>query len=338
MSVTVVGLTKVFAGSRRHPAPVRAVDGVDLEVAEGELLVLVGPSGSGKTTLLRCIAGLESPDLGTVTIADRDVTRARAGDRDIAMVFQEYALYPHLSARRNITLGLESRKVATDVIESKVSEVADLLDIGDALDRLPAELSGGERQRVALARAIVRDPALFLMDEPLSNLDASLRARTRADIRSLQRRLGTSTLYVTHDQVEAMTMGDRVAVLRAGKVEQIADPDTLYAAPATGFVARFVGSPPMNLLASAAWGLSNGAPVSGVRAEDLRIVPQGRVTGEVAAVERLGGHSIVHVRRGDQQILVVLHSEAPPVEGDRVDLDFRDEDVRRFESMDGALL
>jgi multiple sugar transport system ATP-binding protein len=337
VTVSVAGLSKAYGGTRRHPAPVRAVDGVDLEVRDGELLVIVGPSGSGKTTLLRCIAGLERVDEGRITIGGRDVTDVPAGDRDIALVFQEYALYPHLSAARNITLGLEARKVAPETIRAKLAEVAQLLDLTDALERLPSELSGGERQRVALARAIVREPAAFLMDEPLSNLDAALRARTRADIRSLQRRLGTTTIYVTHDQVEAMTMGDRVAVLRGGRLEQVAEPQTLYDSPASGFVARFLGSPPMNVVPSGALGLDGArAPVTGVRAEDLRIVPSGgRVSGDVAVVERLGGHAIVHVRSGETLILVRVDHDAPPNEGDRVDLDFDDDDVYRFEGLDG---
>ena len=337
MTVSVSGLVKAYPGSRRHPAPVRAVDGVDLEVADGELLVAVGPSGSGKTTLLRCIAGLEDPDRGRVSIAGRDVTGLRAGDRDVAMVFQEYALYPHLSAGRNVTLGLQARKVPADTVARKLQEVAALLDLEDALERLPSELSGGERQRVALARAIVREPAAFLMDEPLSNLDAALRARTRADIRSLQRRLATTTIYVTHDQVEAMTMGDRVAVLRDGRLQQVADPDTLYARPATGFVARFLGSPPMNVVPADALGISGRAPAVGVRAERLRIVPRGRFRGEVVAVERLGAHSIVHVRRGEASILVRVDRD-PPAEGAPVEIDFDDDDLHLFQSMDGARL
>lgn len=338
MTVSVVGLTKVYGGTRRHPAPVRAVDHVDLTVRDGELLVIVGPSGSGKTTLLRCIAGLERSDEGRITIGGRDVTGLAAGDRDIAMVFQEYALYPHLSAARNVTLGLEARKTPSATVAAKLHQVAGLLDLTDALERLPSELSGGERQRVALARAIVREPAAFLMDEPLSNLDAALRARTRADIRSLQRRLATTTIYVTHDQVEAMTMGDRVAVLRDGRVEQVAEPDVLYARPSTGFVARFLGSPPMNVVPAGILGLRDGAgAVAGVRAEDVAIVPaDGRFSGEVAAVERLGGHSIVHVRAADAVILVRVDREAPPDEGAEVQLDFRDVDVHRFESIDGA--
>ena len=340
MSVTVAGLSKVYPGSRRHPAPVRAVDGVDLEAAEGELLVLVGPSGSGKTTLLRCIAGLEAPDAGSISIAGRDVTDLRPADRDIAMVFQEYALYPHLPARRNITLGLQARKIDPEQIARRLTVTSELLGLEDALERLPAELSGGERQRVALARAIIRDPAAFLMDEPLSNLDAALRAHTRAEIRALQRRLGTTTIYVTHDQVEAMTMGDRVAVLRSGKIEQVADPATLYAEPATAFVARFVGSPPMNLMPEGAWGLRDGeGRFAGVRPEDLRIVPLGgRIGGVVTAVERLGGHAIVHVRCGASTVLALVHGEAPPGEGDDVQLDFDEGSVHRFGSEDGARL
>jgi multiple sugar transport system ATP-binding protein len=339
VTVGVARLTKIYPGSRRHPAPIKAVDAVDLEVRDGELLVIVGPSGSGKTTLLRCVAGLETPDAGAVTIGGRDVTEMRPGDRDIAMVFQEYALYPHLSAARNITLGLEARKVPVDDIRRRLAEVAELLGLTDALERLPSELSGGERQRVALARAIVRQPTAFLMDEPLSNLDAALRTQTRSDIRALQRSLATSTLYVTHDQVEAMTMGDRVAVLRNGSLEQLAEPNALYAAPATGFVARFLGSPPMSVVPAGVLGLRAGnGGVAGVRPEELRIVSSGgRFSGDVVAIERLGGHSVVHVRASGSLVLVRLdRGAAPAAEGERVEVDFDDGSVHRFESPDGA--
>ncbi|CAN5613065.1 N/A [soil metagenome] len=216
MSVSVRGLRKTYSESHRNGAPVAALQDVDLEAQPGELLVIVGPSGSGKSTLLRCVAGLEKPDAGRVSIASRDVTKVRPGDRDVAMVFQEYALYPHVSVSGNISFGLRARKVPATEIAKRVASTADLLGLGALLHRKPPELSGGERQRVALARAIVRDPQAFLLDEPLSNLDAELRARTRADIRSLQRDLGKTMIYVTHDQVEAMTVGDRVAVLRFG--------------------------------------------------------------------------------------------------------------------------
>src|SRR5690349_2770969 len=225
---------------------VAAVDALTLDVADEEFLVLLGPSGCGKSTALRMIAGLEEPTAGTITIGERVVNDVEAKDRDVAMVFQSYALYPHMSVRRNIEFPLRSRKVAPAERAKLVQEAADSLDLGPLLDRKPAQLSGGQRQRVALARAIVRRPQAFLMDEPLSNLDAKLRVQTRAELVELQRRLAATVIYVTHDQVEAMTMGHRIAVLDAGVLQQVGPPQDVYARPANLFVARFIGSPPMN--------------------------------------------------------------------------------------------
>src|SRR3954464_3605572 len=225
---------------------VAAVDALTLDVADEEFLVLLGPSGCGKSTALRMIAGLEDPTSGTITIGERVVNDVEAKDRDIAMVFQSYALYPHMTVRRNIEFPLRSRKVAAAERATLVQEAADSLDLGDLLERKPAQLSGGQRQRVALARAIVRRPQAFLMDEPLSNLDAKLRVQTRAELVELQRRLAATIVYVTHDQVEAMTMGHRIAVLDAGVLQQVGAPQDVYARPANLFVARFIGSPPMN--------------------------------------------------------------------------------------------
>ena len=225
-----------------------AVSALDLEVAEGEFLVLVGPSGCGKSTSLRAVAGLEPVSSGSILIGDRDVTRVAAKDRDVAMVFQNYALYPHMTVAENMGFALKIAKVSKAEIQRRVAEAAKLLDLEDYLSRRPKELSGGQRQRVAMGRAIVREPAVFLMDEPLSNLDAKLRVQTRTQIATLQRRLGTTTIYVTHDQVEAMTMGDRVAVLRDGVLQQVATPDDLYRSPVNAFVAQFIGSPSMNLV------------------------------------------------------------------------------------------
>ncbi|MGI8815206.1 MAG: ABC transporter ATP-binding protein [Pseudonocardia sp.] len=235
--------SRVFPGS----PPVRAVDKLDLEIADGEFLVLVGPSGSGKSTALRMLAGLEDVDEGSIDIGGRDVTAVSPKDRDIAMVFQSYALYPHMTVAENMALALKLRKVAKPEITSRVAEAARMLDLTPYLDRKPRALSGGQRQRVAMGRAIVREPAVFLMDEPLSNLDAKLRVETRANITALQTRLGTTTVYVTHDQVEAMTMGHRVAVLEDGLLQQCATPRELYARPCNTFVAGFIGSPGMNL-------------------------------------------------------------------------------------------
>lgn len=228
---------------------VTAVDGVDLEIEDGEFLVLVGPSGCGKSTLLRSIAGLESVSDGQIRIGDTDVTRSHPSDRNVAMVFQNYTLYPHMTARQNITFGLDADRVpAGQSTDELVDEVATMLGISDLLGRKPGELSGGERQRVAIGRAIVRDPDVFLLDEPLSSLDAKLRTEMRAELAELHRTLQTTTVYVTHDQTEAMTLGHRVAVMRDGQIEQVESPQRLYDAPRTPFVAEFVGDPGMNLL------------------------------------------------------------------------------------------
>jgi multiple sugar transport system ATP-binding protein len=231
-----------------YPDGTRAVDDLTLEIRDGEFVVIVGPSGSGKTTALRMVAGLEEISEGTIAIGDRIVNHVPARDRNIAMVFQSYALYPHLSVFDNIAFGLTVKKLARHLIRRRVEQAADLLELSDFLNRKPRALSGGQRQRVAMARAIVREPSVFLMDEPLSNLDAQLRVHTRAEIGQLQRRLGITTIYVTHDQVEAMTMSDRVAVMRSGTLQQFAPPQELYAQPANAFVGGFIGSPSMNFL------------------------------------------------------------------------------------------
>ncbi|MXN79224.1 ATP-binding cassette domain-containing protein [Burkholderia sp. 4701] len=241
-TVETRALTKRFDGAT-------AVDGIDLTVREGEFLVLLGPSGSGKTTLLRMIAGLETPTSGDVLVGGRIVTGLPPRAHNMAMVFQSYALYPHLTVAGNIAFPLEARRVAHRTIDSKVKWAAALFGIDHLLARKPRQLSGGERQRVALARAVVRDPVAFLLDEPLSNLDAKLRASARDELQQLQRRLGTTTIYVTHDQIEALALGDRVAVLERGGIRQLDTPQHVYAHPADRFVATFIGSPPMNLIA-----------------------------------------------------------------------------------------
>jgi multiple sugar transport system ATP-binding protein len=233
--------------TKEYPNGHVAVDGVDLDVADGELLVLVGPSGCGKSTLLRMVAGLEEVTAGQITIGGRDVTDAAPKDRDIAMVFQSYALYPNRTVRGNIAYPLKLAKLPSQEVDRRVAEAARLLQLESVLDRRPAQLSGGQRQRVAMGRAIVRQPYAFLMDEPLSNLDAKLRVQMRAEIARLQRDLGVTTIYVTHDQVEAMTMGSRVAVLHGGRIQQVDTPRALYERPVNLFVASFMGSPPMNL-------------------------------------------------------------------------------------------
>jgi multiple sugar transport system ATP-binding protein len=241
-SVEVQTVVKTF------PNGVRAVDGVDLTIDGGEFMVLVGPSGCGKTTLLRCIAGLEEVSDGTILIGDRDVTDVDPKDRDIAMVFQNYALYPHMTVRKNLAFGLKVRRTPRAEIGSRIREAAHLLGLDELMDRRPLALSGGQRQRVAMGRAIARRPRVYLMDEPLSNLDAKLRVRVRADLARLHSQLGVTTVYVTHDQVEAMTLGQRAAVMNAGKIQQVDTPQGLYWSPVNLFVAAFIGSPSMNLV------------------------------------------------------------------------------------------
>jgi ABC-type sugar transport system ATPase subunit len=243
-----VGEIRLDRVTKVYPNGVRAVDGVELTVADGEFVVLVGPSGCGKSTLLRMIAGLEAVTDGRILVGDADVTDVQPRSRDIAMVFQDYALYPQMNVRENMGFGLKLRRVPKDVRARRVEEVAAILGLSELLDRKPGALSGGQRQRVAMGRAVVREPTAFLMDEPLSNLDAKLRAQTRGEIRRLQRSVGTTTVYVTHDQVEAMTMGDRIAVMSGGRIAQVGDPDTVYQRPANTFVAGFIGSPAMALV------------------------------------------------------------------------------------------
>src|SRR5438105_2856042 len=234
--------------AKRYPNGYIASRDLSLEIADGELLVLVGPSGSGKSTVLRMIAGLEKPTAGTITIGDRDVTRLPPQERDIAMVFQSYALYPHMTVRENMAFGLRLRRQPNEMVARRIGDVADALGLTSMLERKPAQLSGGQRQRVALGRAIVREPKAFLFDEPLSNLDAQLRVETRAELARLHRRLGATMVYVTHDQVEAMTLGTRVAVLKDGALQQVAPPMELYRRPQNRFVASFIGSPSMNFV------------------------------------------------------------------------------------------
>ncbi len=311
--VTFADATRTYSGLD-HPA----VDHLDLVIGDGELLVLVGPSGCGKSTTLRMLAGLEPVDTGTIHIGERDVTRVAPKDRDIAMVFQSYALYPHMTVAENIGFHLKVKRVPRAERARRVLEAARILDLEENLDRKPAKLSGGQRQRVAMGRAIVRQPQVFLMDEPLSNLDAKLRVQTRTQIAALQRRLGVTTVYVTHDQVEAMTMGDRVAVLDRGLLQQCATPRDLFTNPVNLFVASFIGSPAMNLLAAEVSadgatygtltipltpeqraGLTSGAVTIGVRPEDWRMDAEGVNGGGglevvVAVVEELGSEAFLY--------------------------------------------
>ena len=316
--VTLDRLTKSF--DRRH-AP--AVDAVSLEIRDGEFMVLLGPSGCGKTTTLRMIAGLETISSGTLSIDGRIVNAVPAKDRDIAMVFQSYALYPHMSVKENLAFGLRRRAVPRDEIERRVTGVAATLGLSTLLERKPHALSGGQRQRVALGRAIVRDPKVFLFDEPLSNLDAALRVSTRGEISALHRRLGATMIYVTHDQVEAMTMGTRICIMNGGKVVQVGEPLEVYRRPANTFVASFLGNPPMNLLKAivtddpsgrgiriGAWSFvlpaqrmpklpPNSEVIFGIRPEKIFGAPQpgaASIEAEIVQVEPLGAETIFACR------------------------------------------
>ncbi len=293
---------------RKSYGDVGVLHGIDLEVADGEFLVLVGPSGCGKSTLLRCIAGLESITSGELSIGGRPVNDVAPRDRDVAMVFQSYALYPHMTVRRNMSFGLELRKVPQPEIDASVAEAARMLELQPLLDRLPKELSGGQRQRVAMGRAIVRRPAVFLFDEPLSNLDAALRAQLRVELKQLHHTLNTTMVYVTHDQVEAMTLADRIAILEGGHLQQVGSPADLYADPCNRFVAGFIGSPSMSFLERL-----EPDVVVGVRPHEVGVVPAGTVgsiAGSVDVVETLGFESFVHIDVGDDRL--VARVEGPP--------------------------
>jgi ABC-type sugar transport system ATPase subunit len=288
----------------------RAVNMLDLTIKEGEFMVFVGPSGCGKTTALRMVAGLEEITDGTILIGDRVVNHVSSKDRDIAMVFQNYALYPHMTVAQNLAFGLKLRKVGKAEIARRVRDAAAALDLQDHLHRKPKALSGGQRQRVALGRAIVREPAAFLMDEPLSNLDAALRVQTRGEILKLQKRLATTTIYVTHDQVEAMTMGDRIAVMREAVLQQTGTPEELYTRPVNTFVATFIGSPAMNIVPAPALGLGADSLLAGFRPEHIRVgsAQNGSVGFEavVEVVEYLGDEQLAHLRLGDRSLVAKL--------------------------------
>jgi multiple sugar transport system ATP-binding protein len=297
-----------------------AVNDLNIEIADGEFLVLVGPSGCGKTTALRMLAGLEEISDGRILIGDRVVNNVAPGARNVAMVFQSYALYPHMTVYDNLAFSLKNFNVPKAEIDRRVREAGETLELTEYLKRKPKQLSGGQRQRVALGRAIVREPAAFLMDEPLSNLDAALRVQTRAEILKLQRRLETTTIYVTHDQVEAMTMGDRIAVMSKGVLQQIGSPEELYTKPANTFVARFIGSPAMNLLPSGALGVGAGGKLAGFRPEHVAL-GDGRPNAAhydatVEVVEYLGDEQLAHLRLGDYAVVAKLPVE-PRLEAGR---------------------
>ncbi|TYL37358.1 glycerol-3-phosphate ABC transporter ATP-binding protein [Natronococcus pandeyae] len=349
---------------------VTAVDGIDLSVTDGEFLVFVGPSGCGKSTTLRLIAGLETATSGSVAIGDTDVTDRDPSERNVSMVFQNYALFPHMTARENITFGMTaSGSYANGEIGRLVDDAAATLDIEGLLDRKPAELSGGEKQRVAMGRSLVRDPEVFLMDEPLSNLDAKLRVEMRRELTALHEEFGTTTVYVTHDQTEAMTLGDRVAVMNNGRIEQIDAPQRLYDYPATQFVAEFIGSPAMNLLPveieergdhphavtdAASISLRDGPELDalgqsratlGIRPKYLSVVGDGdsvdgdTVDLEVDLVESMGDTLVVHGRAGTDHLRALSYDAHLPVEeGDRVSVTYETDRIHLFDRDTGEAI
>jgi multiple sugar transport system ATP-binding protein len=352
--VQIERLTRRFGG-------VAAVDDLSLDVADGEFLVLLGPSGCGKSTLLRAVAGLVAPTAGRILLDGRDVTDVPARERDVAMVFQSYALYPHLSVAANIAFPLRARRIGRRDRDARVGEVAAALGMSELLERRPRELSGGQRQRVALARALVRDPGAFLLDEPLSNLDARLRTSTRAELTELHRRLGSTFVHVTHDQVEAMTMATRIALLDAGRLEQVGTPDEVYDRPASVFVAGFLGSPAMNLLparleehSGALHAVAGGIDVEldvppegaagrdvvlGVRPEHLSVAgTTGGLRGVVRLVENLGADEVAHVLIGDIRVAVRGPRPLALVPGDAVTLHSPARALHLFDPVSGRRL
>ncbi len=367
-TVTYDKATRIYPGTERP-----AVDALDLEIADGEFLVLVGPSGCGKSTSLRMLAGLEDVNAGRILIGERDVTDVQPKDRDIAMVFQNYALYPHMSVADNMGFALKIAGTPKAEIRQRVEEAAKILDLSEYLDRKPKALSGGQRQRVAMGRAIVRQPQVFLMDEPLSNLDAKLRVQTRTQIASLQRRLGVTTVYVTHDQTEAMTMGDRICVLKDGILQQVGSPSDLYDTPKNVFVAGFIGSPAMNIgefkvsdgaakLGAAVIPLPRaaldalsaedaGRITVGFRPESLDLVPEGSTGAfhvKVDIIEQLGSDALaygtiaepgaeggIHSGAGDDQVIVRVDPRKTPMKGDVISVAVREGERHLFRPSSG---
>jgi multiple sugar transport system ATP-binding protein len=315
---------------RKSFGTVDVIKGVDLDVADGEFVVFVGPSGCGKSTLLRIIAGLEEQTSGHVRIDKRVVDLTPPAKRGIAMVFQTYALYPHLDVQRNMSLALQQEGAPRDEIETRVAKAAGLLRLEALLSRRPAELSGGQRQRVAIGRAIVREPSLFLFDEPLSNLDAALRVGTRIEIAKLHRQLGSTMVYVTHDQIEAMTLADKIVVLNAGIIEQVGRPLDLYNRPANLFVAGFIGSPTMNFVTGEE-AARVGATTIGVRPEHLLLAPDGAWKGTVSHAEHLGADTMLYVEAPGLGFLTIrAHGDVPHVVGDA--LAFSPSRIYRFDA------
>ncbi|HWK64433.1 MAG TPA: sn-glycerol-3-phosphate ABC transporter ATP-binding protein UgpC [Rhizobiaceae bacterium] len=349
-----------LSGIRKLYGKIEVIPHLDLQIEDGEFVVLVGPSGCGKSTLLRMIAGLEQIDHGELLIAGRRVNDLSPKERNIAMVFQNYALYPHMTVRENMAFSLRLAKGDKTVIEQQISRASEILGLAPLLDRLPRQLSGGQRQRVAMGRAIVRDPTVFLFDEPLSNLDAKLRVQMRAEIRRLHDRLGATTIYVTHDQIEAMTMADKIVVLRDGRIEQVGRPMDLYSRPANLFVATFLGSPEMNLLPAtrapsgfdlgedgklAGEGGSDGARprevTIGIRPHDIRLQPaeNAAVTAAVALVERTGAETVITgTLPSGRTVCVVAPGQIAARAGERVGLAFNPAHLHCFDTKSGQAL
>ena len=347
-----ISLRQVEKTYGHGPKAVKVIHGVNAEIADGEFIVIVGPSGCGKSTLLRMVAGLEEITGGEIDIGGRVVNKLEPAERDIAMVFQNYALYPHMSVYDNMAYGLKIAKVPKAEIEVRVQKAAKILELGALLDRKPRQLSGGQRQRVAMGRAIVRQPQVFLFDEPLSNLDAKLRAQTRLEIQKLHRELGVTSLFVTHDQVEAMTLGQRMIVMNGGRIEQIGTPEAVYGQPATTFVASFIGSPPMNLLTGSADGsrftvggqvlpLPSAAPrggalTLGVRPEHASLHADGAWPLQVEMLEMLGAERLVYGRLGDAAFTLRIDGTlVPPRPGDTVRLHVPREHMHWYDGSTG---
>ena len=325
--IALKGIGKLFG-------TVEVIRDVSLEIAKGELVVFVGPSGCGKSTLLRLIAGLDRPTRGVIEIDGRDVTQVGAADRGLAMVFQSYALYPHMTVRQNLSFGLENTRMPKAEVTARVSDAGRMLEIDELMERRPTQLSGGQRQRVAIGRAIVRNPTAFLLDEPLSNLDAELRGTMRAELAALHARLATTMIYVTHDQVEAMTLADRIVVLRKGQVEQVDTPLGLYNHPANLFVAGFIGAPNMNFFETVAEGgqarlpggvtvpvKADGPVTLGLRPQHMHLAESG-IAAKVTLVEALGSETVLHAQAGEARIITVLDGQPRIARDDEVHLGF----------------
>ncbi|MFK7876949.1 MAG: ABC transporter ATP-binding protein [Paracoccaceae bacterium] len=331
--MATVELSKI----NKYYGDLHALKDVSLSVADGAFVVFVGPSGCGKSTLLRAIAGLESVSEGTISIDGKDVTTLEPADRDLSMVFQSYALYPHMSVRANMEFGMKVNKIAPAERKARIEEAARVLQLSELLDRKPGQLSGGQRQRVAIGRSIVKNPKVFLFDEPLSNLDAKLRVQMRIELEALHKELDATMIYVTHDQVEAMTMADQIVVLNGGRIEQVGSPMDLYHTPATEFVAGFIGSPAMNIFAAdnalgADLGLTQNTAKLGIRPEHIQLGETGHV-GTIRVKEKLGSESYLYVMTPDDtQIVIKTDGEDSYNAGDTVHMTFRENRLHRFDA------